>query len=74
MKDKVISVLAFGDPKKIFNDTYAWPINSASVNEAPRDGSTSDQNVASFCNPGDIFCDATGASLPAHLAYGIDGR
>ncbi|CAG7852960.1 SubName: Full=Uncharacterized protein {ECO:0000313/EMBL:CCA76187.1} [Serendipita indica DSM 11827] len=31
------------------------------------------QNIASFCNTGDVFCWPGGISLAAHLAYPTDG-
>ncbi|QRV84366.1 cutinase [Ceratobasidium sp. AG-Ba] len=71
LKSKVLAVLVFGDPARNINSP--WPINSPSVDLAPKDGSTSSQNVASFCNTGDLFCAIPGYSLPAHLAYPTDG-
>lgn len=71
-KSKVLSILVFGDPGR--NSNSAWPINSPSVDLAPRDGSTPTQNIASFCNTGDQFCYPGGTSLAAHLAYPRDGR
>ncbi|CAE6515341.1 unnamed protein product [Rhizoctonia solani] len=73
LKSKVLTVLVFGDPHRKVNRDTAWPINSPSVNSTPRTGSSSTQNVASFCNSGDEFCDPTGASLGPHLAYRSDG-
>lgn len=73
LKSKVSRILVFGDPMRNIQ-TSQWPINSPSVDLAPRDGSDSSQNVASFCNTGDLFCFVPGTSLPAHLAYGTDGR
>ncbi|KAH7345667.1 cutinase [Rhizoctonia solani] len=70
VKSKVISVLVFGDPLRS-QRTAAWPINSPSVDSAPRAGSDS-QNVASFCNNGDMFCNPPGTIVP-HLAYSTDG-
>ncbi|KAG9109698.1 hypothetical protein FRC07_008264 [Ceratobasidium sp. 392] len=70
LKNKVIGIVVFGDPYRSSSNT--WPITSPVVDSAPRDGSTASQNVASFCNSGDLFCDG-GSSLPAHLAYGTDG-
>ncbi|KAG9119962.1 hypothetical protein FRC07_004764 [Ceratobasidium sp. 392] len=70
LKAKVVGISVFGDPYR--SSSNAWPIPSPSVDSAPRDGSTASQNVASFCNSGDLFCDG-GSSLPAHLAYGTDG-
>ncbi|KAG8697564.1 hypothetical protein FRC09_007776 [Ceratobasidium sp. 395] len=43
------------------------------VDASPRDGSTPAQNIASFCNSGDQFCDPNGNVLPPHLRYGQDG-
>ncbi|KAG9119995.1 hypothetical protein FRC07_004701 [Ceratobasidium sp. 392] len=71
LKSKVASILVFGDPARNINQP--WPINSPSVDLAPKDGSTSSQNIASFCNTGDLFCAIPGVSLPAHLAYPTDG-
>ncbi|KAG9106108.1 hypothetical protein FRC07_008959 [Ceratobasidium sp. 392] len=71
LKSKVAVILVFGDPARNINQP--WPINSPSVDLAPRDGSTSSQNIASFCNTGDLFCAIPGVSLPAHLAYPTDG-
>ncbi|KAG9077227.1 hypothetical protein FRC06_009021 [Ceratobasidium sp. 370] len=71
LKSRVASILVFGDPAR--NIDSPWPINSPSVDLAPKDGSTSSQNIASFCNTGDLFCDIPGVSLPAHLAYPTDG-
>ncbi|KAG9084979.1 hypothetical protein FS749_004776 [Ceratobasidium sp. UAMH 11750] len=71
LKSKVASILVFGDPER--NSNNPWPINSPSVDLAPKDGSTSSQNIASFCNTGDLFCAIPGYSLPAHLAYPTDG-
>ncbi|KAG8713792.1 hypothetical protein FRC09_018330 [Ceratobasidium sp. 395] len=73
LKSKVASVNVFGDPALKNGGSSAWPINSPSVDLTPKDGSTSSQNIASFCNSGDIFCDPRGNSLPAHLAYSTDG-
>ncbi|KAJ1306245.1 hypothetical protein OPQ81_010949 [Rhizoctonia solani] len=72
-KSKVLSVLVFGDPHRKVGKANSWPINSPSVNSNPRDGGESTQNVASFCNSGDEFCDPAGASLGPHLAYSRDG-
>ncbi|KIM21082.1 carbohydrate esterase family 5 protein [Serendipita vermifera MAFF 305830] len=71
VKAKVIAITVFGDPARNINSPF--PINSASVDQTPRDGSSSSQNVASFCNTGDLFCWPLGWSLPAHLAYPTDG-
>ncbi|KAG9051733.1 hypothetical protein FS842_011111 [Serendipita sp. 407] len=71
LKAKVRAVLVFGDPARNINQP--WPINSPSVDLAPRDGSSSSQNIASFCNFSDLFCYPLGVSLPAHLAYATDG-
>lgn len=72
LKSKVAGVLVFGDPLRgMSND---WPINNASVNMSPKDGNSGSQNTASFCNTGDLFCFRPGTSLPAHLAYPMDGR
>ncbi|CAE6522430.1 unnamed protein product [Rhizoctonia solani] len=71
VKSKVASILAFGDPARNINSP--WPINNPSVDLAPKDGSSSSQNIASFCNTGDLFCAIPGVSLPAHLAYPTDG-
>ncbi|CAE6471334.1 unnamed protein product [Rhizoctonia solani] len=70
LKAKVKAIVVFGDPYR--RSSSAWPINSPVVNSNPRSGSTASQNVASFCNSGDLFCDG-GLSVPAHLAYGTDG-
>ncbi|KAG8708588.1 hypothetical protein FRC09_001152 [Ceratobasidium sp. 395] len=72
LKSKMVSLLVFGDPGRNI-DLNPWPINSPSVDLAPKDGSTSSQNIASFCNTGDLFCAMPGYSLPAHLAYPVDG-
>ncbi|KAJ1306231.1 hypothetical protein OPQ81_010937 [Rhizoctonia solani] len=71
LKSKVASILVFGDPARNINSP--WPIDNPSVDLAPKDGSTSSQNIASFCNTGDLFCAIPGVSLPAHLAYPTDG-
>ncbi|CAE6337368.1 unnamed protein product [Rhizoctonia solani] len=71
LKSKVASILVFGDPARNINSP--WPINNPSVDLAPKDGSSSSQNIASFCNTGDLFCAIPGVSLPAHLAYPTDG-
>ncbi|CAE6522450.1 unnamed protein product, partial [Rhizoctonia solani] len=47
LKSKVASILVFGDPARNINSP--WPINSPSVDLAPKDGSSSSQNIASFC-------------------------
>ncbi|QRW25515.1 cutinase [Rhizoctonia solani] len=73
IKSKILTVLVFGDPYRKIGRANTWPINSPSVNSSPREGSTSTQNVASFCNKGDEFCDPAGASLGPHLAYRDDG-
>jgi len=74
LKSKVASILVFGDPALKLGGSNAWPINSPSVDRSPRLGSSSSQNIASFCNLSDIFCDPLGANLAAHLAYPLDGR
>lgn len=71
LKAKVVAVIAFGDPMRGMSN--AWPINNPSVNLAPRSGRSGAQNIASFCNTGDMFCSRPGYSLPAHLAYARDG-
>ncbi|KAG8691033.1 hypothetical protein FRC11_007361 [Ceratobasidium sp. 423] len=71
LKSKVASILVFGDPARNINSP--WPIDNPSVDLAPKDGSTNSQNIASFCNTGDLFCAVPGVSLPAHLAYPTDG-
>ncbi|KAF8599891.1 alpha/beta-hydrolase [Ceratobasidium sp. AG-I] len=71
LKGKVAAILVFGDPARNINSP--WPITSPSVDLAPKDGSSSSQNIASFCNLGDLFCYIPGVSLPAHLAYPTDG-
>ncbi|GAB1523355.1 hypothetical protein RhiTH_006499 [Rhizoctonia solani] len=70
LKSKVAAIVVFGDPYRGISNS--WPINSPSVNLKPRSGFTSSQNVASFCNDGDIVCRG-GLSVPAHLTYGEDG-
>ncbi|CUA76916.1 hypothetical protein RSOLAG22IIIB_02396 [Rhizoctonia solani] len=70
IKSKVISVLVFGDPLRS-QQTAAWPIDSPSVDLAPR-AASGNQNVASFCNNGDMFCNPPGTIVP-HLAYATDG-
>ncbi|KAH7334954.1 cutinase [Rhizoctonia solani] len=70
VKSKVMSVIVFGDPMRNMR-TAAWPINSPSVNTKPRAGGDN-QNVASFCNTGDMFCSPPGTIFP-HLAYPTDG-
>ncbi|KIM23819.1 carbohydrate esterase family 5 protein, partial [Serendipita vermifera MAFF 305830] len=72
LKAKVAAVLVFGDPARNIN--RPWPINSPSVDLKPRGGSSNSQNIASFCNFGDVFCWPLGANLLAHLAYPTDGR
>ncbi|KAJ1301736.1 hypothetical protein OPQ81_008969 [Rhizoctonia solani] len=71
LKSKIASILVFGDPARNINSP--WPINNPSVNLSPKGGSSSSQNIASFCNTGDLFCAIPGYSLPAHLAYPTDG-
>ncbi|CCO34480.1 cutinase [Rhizoctonia solani AG-1 IB] len=71
LKSKIASILVFGDPARNINSP--WPINNPSVDLSPKDGSSSSQNIASFCNTGDLFCAIPGYSLPAHLAYPTDG-
>ncbi|KAH7334955.1 cutinase [Rhizoctonia solani] len=73
LKSKVLTVLVFGDPHRKVNKDKTWPINSPYLNSSPRDGNSSAQNVASFCNRGDEFCDPAGADLGPHLAYRKDG-
>ena len=73
LKSKVSSIVVFGDPALKTGGSSAWPINSPSVDTSPRTGSTSSQNIASFCNLSDIFCDPLGSNLYAHLAYPTDG-
>lgn len=46
LKSKVASILVFGDPAR--NIDSPWPINNATVNKAPKDGSADSQNIASF--------------------------
>ncbi|CUA77716.1 putative cutinase Mb2006c [Rhizoctonia solani] len=70
LKSKVDAIVVFGDPYRGINNN--WPINSPALNSNPRSGFTSSQNVASFCNSGDIVCRG-GLSVPAHLTYGEDG-
>ncbi|CCO29333.1 Cutinase [Rhizoctonia solani AG-1 IB] len=70
LKSKVAAIVVFGDPYRGINNN--WPINSPVVNSTPKSGSTSSQNVASYCNSGDIVCRG-GLSVPAHLTYGEDG-
>ncbi|CAE6383948.1 unnamed protein product [Rhizoctonia solani] len=71
VKSKVISVLAFGDPLRSMR-TASWPIDSPSVNLTPKGGEAGAQNVASFCNNGDMFCNPPGTIVP-HLMYPRDG-
>ncbi|GAB1523369.1 hypothetical protein RhiTH_006513 [Rhizoctonia solani] len=71
VKSKIISVLVFGDPLRSIR-TATWPIDSPSVNLTPKDGKAGTQNVASFCNDGDMFCDPPGTLIP-HLMYPMDG-
>ncbi|KAG8699434.1 hypothetical protein FRC12_012313 [Ceratobasidium sp. 428] len=73
LKSKVLTVAVFGDPNRKTGGPLSWPINSPLVDASPRDGSTLSQNVASFCNSGDQFCDPNGNVLPPHLRYGQDG-
>ncbi|CAE6446964.1 unnamed protein product [Rhizoctonia solani] len=70
LKAKVVAVTVFGDPYRGISNS--WPINSPVVNSDPRSGFINSQNVASFCNDGDIVCRG-GLSVPAHLTYGEDG-
>ncbi|EUC62569.1 cutinase [Rhizoctonia solani AG-3 Rhs1AP] len=70
LKAKVTAIVVFGDPYRGINNN--WPISSPVVNSKPRSGFTNSQNVASFCNDGDIICRG-GLSVPAHLTYGEDG-
>ncbi|KAH7334941.1 cutinase [Rhizoctonia solani] len=70
LKAKVAAIVVFGDPYRGINNN--WPINSPVLNSNPRSSFTSSQNVASFCNSGDIVCRG-GLSVPAHLTYGEDG-
>ncbi|CAE6367018.1 unnamed protein product [Rhizoctonia solani] len=71
IKSKVISVLVFGDSQRS-QSSASWPIDSPSVNSAPRSGSTGSQKIASFCNSGDMFCNPPGTIMP-HLAYASNG-
>ncbi|CAG7848946.1 SubName: Full=Uncharacterized protein {ECO:0000313/EMBL:CCA71965.1} [Serendipita indica DSM 11827] len=71
LKSKIAAILVFGDPARNINQP--WPINNPSVDLSPKDGSSSSQNIASFCNFSDLFCYPLGVSLPAHLAYPTDG-
>ncbi|CEL56502.1 cutinase Cut4 [Rhizoctonia solani AG-1 IB] len=73
VKSRVLAILVFGDPHRKVGRANSWPINSPSVNSSPREGSTNIQNIASFCNKGDEFCDPAGVSLGPHLAYKDDG-
>ncbi|QRV98452.1 cutinase [Ceratobasidium sp. AG-Ba] len=73
VQSKVIAINVFGDPTLKYGRSSSWPIDSPSVDLSPRDGSTQAQNIASFCNGGDTFCDPVGNSLAAHLAYPRDG-
>ncbi|KEP50855.1 cutinase [Rhizoctonia solani 123E] len=77
LKSKVSTVLVFGDPRRKNREDTAWPINSPSVSSDPRNGSSSKDNVASFCNCNDYFCDPA-SKLPdpddnAHTRYATDG-
>ncbi|CUA67113.1 cutinase Cut4 [Rhizoctonia solani] len=73
LKSKVFAVLVFGDPHRKVGKDNTWPINLPSVNSSPRSGHSSTQNVASFCNSGDEFCDTASARFGPHLAYSSDG-
>ncbi|KDN42377.1 hypothetical protein RSAG8_06868, partial [Rhizoctonia solani AG-8 WAC10335] len=66
---KVISVLVFGDPLR--NTGGAWPINMPKLNKSPRAGNNG-ENIGSFCNAGDMFCNPPGTIFP-HIAYPMDG-
>ncbi|KAG8751674.1 hypothetical protein FRC12_012314 [Ceratobasidium sp. 428] len=73
LKTKIFTIAVFGDPNRKSGSPLSWPINSPSVNKSPRDGSTPAQNIVSFCNSGDEFCDHMGSALQPHLQYGKDG-
>ncbi|KAG8688877.1 hypothetical protein FRC11_004592 [Ceratobasidium sp. 423] len=78
IKPKVLAVLAFGDPWRNNGDfNNSWPIDSPSVNLSPRNGTSSTENVLSFCNDGDTICETgradPNAIPPAHLTYPQDG-
>ncbi|KAG9088886.1 hypothetical protein FRC07_012455 [Ceratobasidium sp. 392] len=72
LKNKVLSIAVFGDPTLKSGGSPFWPINQPSVDTSPRDGSAPTQNIASFCNQRDEFCDPWGSTLEPHLAYGKD--
>ncbi|KAG8767113.1 hypothetical protein FRC12_006441 [Ceratobasidium sp. 428] len=71
LKDKILAVTVFGDPNR--GNGLGWPIKSPNVDMDPRAGSSPGQNVASFCNNGDLYCYPGGSSVPAHLAYASNG-
>ncbi|KAG9127011.1 hypothetical protein FRC07_001036 [Ceratobasidium sp. 392] len=73
LKAKALAIIVFGDPALKSGGSPFWPINQPSVDTSPRDGSTPTQNIASFCNPGDYFCDPEGNLIPPHLNYANDG-
>ncbi|KAG8697563.1 hypothetical protein FRC09_007775 [Ceratobasidium sp. 395] len=73
LKSKIFTIAVFGDPDRKSGGPLSWPINTPSVNKSPRDGSTPAQNIVSFCNSGDEFCDPMGSTLQPHLQYGKDG-
>ncbi|CAE6459719.1 unnamed protein product [Rhizoctonia solani] len=71
LQSKIASILVFGDPGRNLN--LPWPIDNPSLNLSPKDGSSSEQNIASFCNIGDLACDIFRYGLLAHFAYPTDG-
>ncbi|CUA77052.1 hypothetical protein RSOLAG22IIIB_12514 [Rhizoctonia solani] len=73
LKAKIVAIVAFGDPAyRIPVLGNAWPINSPVVNRNPRSGYIDSQNVATFCNRGDIIC-LRGLKATPHRIYGKDG-
>ncbi|KDN42361.1 hypothetical protein RSAG8_06852, partial [Rhizoctonia solani AG-8 WAC10335] len=54
IKKKIAAIVVFGDPLHNITTSRSWPIDSPVVNLNPRSGFNNSQNVASFCNRGDI--------------------
>ncbi|CAE7206749.1 unnamed protein product [Rhizoctonia solani] len=78
IKSKVLVIIVMGDPwRPVDGYGSTWPINSPSANLSPRNGTSSTENVVSFCNTGDTICETGKASqtcIPlAHLTYAGDG-
>ncbi|CAE6499711.1 unnamed protein product [Rhizoctonia solani] len=78
IKSKVFVIFVFGDPWRPKDGLdNLWPIDLPSVNLNPRNGTSTTDNVISFCNVGDSACEIgsvdPNAIPPSHLTYPIDG-